>query len=936
MNVSRWITTWFLALRIARRQVLRNKARNGLIVAMLALPVFGTVAVDTLLTSALHPSVAEQVTRQIGGFDGLIQSSQGEPIVQTPSVTPVVMSAANFDGTDPQGTDPTPKTPSTAASLDSIRSLLPQATLVPQSIAGTGYFEGDDRFASGAYRQIDLGNPDTRGIFDLVSGRMAATAREIDLSPALAGELDVRVGQPVTLEADSAVGGKAVRFTVVGLVELPNLTNSEQAFTLPSAPEADGESVTGWYVSVPGGISWDLVKQFDRLGFPVASREVALDPPPSSQVPFTMGSDFGNLGLQLQIQSAAVPAAIFAIVVGVALLEVVLLAGPAFAVSVRRREREFAMLGAAGADGTQLRRIVLADGVVLGAVAGVLGAGLGFGAAAAYLPFVGGIYGQLPGAVHVSLDQVLGVALLAVLLGLCSALVPARAVARREIMATLSGRRTELSGGNHHPVRACWGVVLAALGLVGEYFGGRISPSDSALLITGGIALIEVGAIMCTSTIVRMAAGLGRVLPLGPRLALRDSARHTGRTTPAVAAMFAAVAGAVAAGTWLESSAAQQRAQYTPLLRSDQVAVANVTDAPKVLAALEPALPDLTGSMTTESVAGYQESASDASQWMVSSLAGLDTCVPDGVAEIPAAQLESGSSCGDYFDPTSLEGELIGGPDTLREVTGTDDAAADRMLTTDGVVVTQASLVHNGTVQLVVQHETLAPHATEATQTTKRYTLPAVYLDLKNKPDPGFIMSPGAAQKLGLNVTGHQEATLLIDLSKQPTPEQIDTANQILTSQHLGNAVQVDGGVTEERSLANLVVLAFAVLLALGAAAIATGLALADGRADQETLTAVGGSPWTRRWLAGSIALVITGLGLVIGVPIGFVIAVGLVRVSNSAAAGLLSSLPSSTVMPFTVPWINLVAMAVLVPLVTAAGAMLLSRSRSTVRTRLE
>ncbi|HEX4787988.1 MAG TPA: hypothetical protein VH372_05965 [Actinospica sp.] len=63
-------------------------------------------------------------------------------------------------------------------------------------------------------------------------------------------------------------------------------------------------------------------------------------------------------------------------------------------------------------------------------------------------------------------------------------------------------------------------------------------------------------------------------------------------------------------------------------------------------------------------------------------------------------------------------------------------------------------------------------------------------------------------------------------------------------------------------------------------AGIATGLALADGRADQETLAAVGASPWTRRWLAGSTALVITGLGVLIGVPLGFAIAEGLVRVS--------------------------------------------------------
>ena len=942
MRFNRWLASWLMALRVARRQVLRNKARNALIVAMLALPVFGTVGIDTLLTTALHPSTAEQLTRQIGGFDAMIQPSSGGAILQSTNANPTVMSAADVDGGNPQGTDAqstssAPKAPSTAASLADIRTLLPQAVLTPEQIAGSVAFVAGPTYATAEYRQIDLGDADTQGIFDLVSGRRASTATQIDLSPALAADLGVRVGQPVTLAADSAAGKQDVRFTVAGLVELPNSTNAEVAFALPSAAAADGESLDGWFVSGVGQVSWDLVKQFDKLGFPVVSRAVVLDPPPASQVPYSidLGSGgYGQLGMQLNLQSAAVPAAIFAIVIGVALLEVVLLAGPAFAVSARRREREYAMLGAAGADGAQLRRIVLADGVVLGAVAGVVGLGLGFGAAAAFLPFAGGLTGQLPGAVHVSVAQILGIALLAVFLGLCSALVPARAVARREIMATLAGRRTEMAGRRRHAVRAGWGVVVAALGFLGEYFGARISPSTAALLVTGGIAMIEVGAIMCTSAIVNTAASFGRLLPLGPRLALRDSARHSGRTTPAVAAMFAAVAGAVAAGTWLESSAAQQRAQYTPLLRSDQVAVQNVTDAPKALAALKSVLPNATGSMTTESVAGYQQMESDPSQWTVSTL-GLGSCGADGVTKLPVAQLGN-ITCGDYFYPGALVGELIGGPQTLREVTGTDDAAADRVLDQGGIVVTQASVVSDGTVQLVVQHDTIAPHATEATQTTKRYTLPAVYVNLHGKPDPGFIMSPAAASKLGLAVPAYEQSTLLIDLTKPATASQTHLAEQIVQSRHLGSDVQTDPGVQQERSLVNLVVLAFAALLALGAAAIATGLALADGRADQETLAAVGGSPWTRRWLAGSTALVITGLGVLIGVPIGFVIAVGLVRLTNFNIVGLFSQFPSSQAMPFTVPWLNLGAMAVAVPLITALGAMLLSASRPPGRARLE
>jgi putative ABC transport system permease protein len=61
------------------------------------------------------------------------------------------------------------------------------------------------------------------------------------------------------------------------------------------------------------------------------------------------------------------------VVAGLALLEVVLLAGPAFAVSARRRQRQLALVAANGGTPAHVRRMVLADGVVLGLAGAVLG-----------------------------------------------------------------------------------------------------------------------------------------------------------------------------------------------------------------------------------------------------------------------------------------------------------------------------------------------------------------------------------------------------------------------------------------------------------------------------------------------------------------------------------------------------------------------------------
>jgi putative ABC transport system permease protein len=249
--------------------------------------------------------------------------------------------------------------------------------------------------------------------------------------------------------------------------------------------------------------------------------------------------------------------------------------------------------------------------------------------------------------------------------------------------------------------------------------------------------------------------------------------------------------------------------------------------------------------------------------------------------------------------------------------------------------------VQNGKVTLVFQHAfadkktkpgtgTGTGTAAETTVTTTYFTAPAVYENPQGIPNPGIVISPALAQRMGA-ATGGTES-LVINLSSHITANQLYAATQALNGFGLQGGLTVESGYNSHLGLANLAVLAVALLLAIGAAAIATGLALADGRADQETLTAVGGSPWTRRWLAGSTALVITGLGIVIGVPLGFVISEGLVRVSN---LGLASPGPGAQKV-FVVPWLNLGVLVIAVPVLTALGAMALARSKAPRVRRIE
>jgi putative ABC transport system permease protein len=75
-------------------------------------------------------------------------------------------------------------------------------------------------------------------------------------------------------------------------------------------------------------------------------------------------------------------------------------------------------------------------------------------------------------------------------------------------------------------------------------------------------------------------------------------------------------------------------------------------------------------------------------------------------------------------------------------------------------------------------------------------------------------------------------------------------------------------------------------VIALGAAAIATGLAAVDGRADLRTLGAVGATPRVRRMLALSRSGVIAGLGSVLGSVAGLGAGVAVLHSPNRVYAG--------------------------------------------------
>ena len=131
----------------------------------------------------------------------------------------------------------------------------------------------------------------------------------------------------------------------------------------------------------------------------------------------------------------------------------------------------------------------------------------------------------------------------------------------------------------------------------------------------------------------------------------------------------------------------------------------------------------------------------------------------------------------------------------------------------------------------------------------------------------------------------------------------------------------VERGYVSDYGLGLLALVGGAALITLGAAGIATGLAQADARADHATLAAVGATPGLRRTLAASQALAVAGLGTLLGLFAGFVPGLAFIAAIDS--------------LDVAVPWVTLLEVLVGIPLLAAACAWLLTRSRLPLERRV-
>jgi putative ABC transport system permease protein len=851
--------SWVPALRIARRGVKRDLGRAVLVVALVGIPVGAATMVDIVARTLSSPERSAE--RDLGSADGTI------------------IGDGDLDGLLPKGSRvvyaPTSRMVGIARGADGVKMADPTGPSLP----GTGHFvvQGQGR---AAIVSADARDPMQRQVATLTSGKAPTDDSQVLVSPRLAKRLNLHIGDTIT----SSHGG----LTITGVAEARFCLSCEQVVALPRGrPDTNLRLVT-----LPDGADsaavWATLAQHGFNAFP-------------------RGRTGDGSGGSNRLRAAI----LIAVIAGFGMLEVVLLAGTAFAVGARRQVRTLGLVTASGGDANDVRTIVLAQGIVLGALGGIAGAVLGSAAAVGLRP----LWESLDDAYITSYVfkplELLIIAGGGVLAGLTAAAFPAIGAARMRPVDALSGRfrvssltrtATPLAGLAVLGAGAACGLVanammrtrfkdyeaqLALAKQTGD-FVEQPTPVPAAALALAGAFLLVAAIILLAPTVIALLAKPSTRMPVATRLAVRDASRHRHRTAPTTSAIAVAVAGSVLLAYIVAANNHATLVHYRVALPKHTIHV--MQDGASAQAAQEVAN-KLPGSHLY-ALRQPIDNSNPEPRHMDKGTGVAVRAQPEGLWATLDCHAKSCRTAGGnplvIGDTNGLAVAALGG--TIAKAQ--EELAKGRvvMFGPRGSQGEQMLTVHSGPLDVTVPGYVIGRSF--------------AYADL-----PVGLIPEALAKEHGWAV---QKAGSYISFPPSTTRTQENRALEAAAA--LGAAALVERGPDKPTNTPLLIAIIAAAFTTLAGAAISIALSAAEGRADLATLAAVGAAPRRRRALAASQALVIAGVGCGLGVALGTFVAYT-VR-STSGAPG------------FVVPWTNLLLTALAVPALAMVVAAAFTPSR--------
>jgi putative ABC transport system permease protein len=374
-------------------------------------------------------------------------------------------------------------------------------------------------------RAQDPNGPYGRTMLRLDSGRWPQGPNEIAVTDRVATLFRLHVG------GTWDQGGR--RRTVVGLVENPLNLHDEFALVAPGQASAP-----------------DHVDVLMR----------------ASHADFTSKPRPDGAGFQARFDAADTSSVLVLVLATIGLVFVGLLAVAGFTVMAQRRLRALGMLGAIGASHRHIRLVLLANGMVIGAVGALAGAFVGVAGWVALSPRLESLLGHRIDRFNLPWTPMLIAVGLATVTAVVAAWWPARAAARIPVVAALSGRPAPPRPAHRFAVL---GAVLLIVGLASLL----LARQTKVPFILGGVLATAIALLLLAPVGVAAIGRLARHAPLAARLAMRDLARYRSRSSAALAAIGLAVGIAAVVALSTAVTAAKAAAPTGGNLPADQIIV---------------------------------------------------------------------------------------------------------------------------------------------------------------------------------------------------------------------------------------------------------------------------------------------------------------------------------------------------------------------------
>ena len=921
-----------IAFRIARRMAGQSRGRSALIALLVAIPVLGMVGITTVTASNVA-TPAERVKLELGSTEARVRivAAPGAKFTQDPlndGHWGYRDEAARADAA--QSIEPQPVTVASLFTADTRLLSIRSTAVVVETKDGLGSFPAV---------QGQPWDPSFVGKWDVTAGTRPTADDEIMVTAAALERLGAKIGSKAVITAPIAES-----FTIVGTIHTASLDDAAVSFYgMPAVFDGvmpdDDDLLTEWYLpDTP--LTWSQIGELNPRGATVLSRTVLLDPPPVGSYIYSYG-DTSNTSMNLFI----------ALLGGFALFEVALLAGAAFTVGARTQQRTLATLASVGGDKRMLFRVMSFGGVILGALGAALGTVLGLAGAWIFMQIsANGSAARYPGF-HLDLVSLLVIAVFAVLAGWCAAAVPARAAGRIDVLAALRGAQRPPRVTRRRPVA---GLVLLALGAVIAVTGGVVelaayAPVYQIALANFGIALIvagpvimQIGAVFIAPLILRWAARVASRFGPGARLATRDVARNPGRSVPALAAIMSCVFVATFAMSLISTMQVNSTSGYTYSAPLDTASVSLMTTqneppydrvlqttGPDVVAAVESSFPSAQARLlrsAEDPPMGFGDAAADGTTADASTFAypriDADTVCPSDATRMDASHEDTPTDIRcptPYFLDTMMNSSIndhiwVGDLADFAAILGGPVSAESRAtLTASGGVATYEQYVVDGEIRIDWVTE-----LNSVLEPARSVSLAGSVQEPENPLPYAVFMLTSTADASNLN---YRPSMVVSSIGASPTQAEYDHAQGALAAISPGFNLQTETGPEAYGATWTWALLALTAIIALVTASITIGLARADGHRDNAVLTSLGTSPRVRRAFGFWQAVVIVGLGSVIGVLLGLVPSLALSLTRDTAGLSLL---------PFTPPWLQLALIVVALPALVAVGGALTAGSNRT------